>query len=179
MDARFKVYRTIDYLHQRGFSGDDKDVIIKYNIAFDKKKKCIIIPHEGEYYTARAIGNVDKGARFVNNPSTSVTLFNGNAINTEPIIAVCEGAIDALSLIACGCPAVATGGAQTQSKFINALKKAEHTPHIIVAFDDDKGGNDAAHKLINKIHSSFRVPYARLDLCGATDVNERVLGGVA
>ena len=163
----------VDYLHQRGFAGDDdKQIIETYRLAFDPKLNCLIIPHDGDSFTARAIGDVAKEDRYKHNPRKKVELFNGSAIASEPVIAVCEGAIDALSLIACGCPAVATGGAQTQTKFLNALKKIERPPHIIVAFDNDQAGNDAAHKLVNKLHASCRVPFVRLDLCGAPDVND-------
>lgn len=162
----------VDYLHSRGFSGDDKDIISKYNIAFDKKINCLIIPHDADYYTTRAIGNVSKDARFIHNPSTPTTLFNGSAIDNEHTIAVCEGAIDALSLICCGMPAVATGGAQTQSKFINALKKAPIVPNIIIAFDADKSGVQAADKLTDKISKTSKAPMVRLNLQGASDVNE-------
>lgn len=162
----------VDYLHSRGFSGDDKDILTKYNVSFDKKINCLIIPHDADYYTTRAIGNVSKDARFIHNPATSVTLFNSSAIDDEPIIAVCEGAIDALSLICCGMPAVATGGAQTQSKFINALKKAQSVPNIIIAFDADKSGVQAADKLSDKISETFHSPQVRLNLQGASDVNE-------
>ena len=170
--SALKSKPCVAYLHSRGFSGDDKDSIDKYNVAFDKANNCLIIPHDGDYYTARAIGNISKDARFVNNPSTSVTLFNGNAIDNERVVAVCEGAIDALSLICCGMPAVATGGAQTQSKFINALKKAQKLPDIILAFDTDKTGVKAADKLSDNILKTFDVRIAKLNLQGASDVNE-------
>ena len=165
---------AVDYLHERGFSGNDKDIIIKYKIAFDKKNKCLIIPHDGDYFTARAVGNVDKAARFCHNPATPVTLFNGSIIgdNDIPIIAVTEGAIDALSLIACNLPAVALGGAASQAKFLKALANVKPVPDIIVAFDNDKAGNDNASKLFEKILQKFEVGIARLDLKDATDVNE-------
>ena len=166
-----------DYLHQRGFAGDDdKQIIETYRLAFDTKLNCLIIPHDGNYYTARPIGDVAEKDRFKHNPSRKVatdgvTLFNGSAIAAEPVIAVCEGAIDALSLIACGCPAVATGGVQHRTKFLNALKKVERPPHIIVAFDNDKAGNEGAHTLVNKLHASH-IRFVRLDLCSAKDANE-------
>ena len=53
--SALKSKPCVAYLHSRGFSGDDNNSIDKYNVAFDKANNCLIIPHDGDYYTARAI----------------------------------------------------------------------------------------------------------------------------
>lgn len=143
---------AMSYLKQRGFTDDDAIIIEKYKIAFDPQTNCLIIPHDGDYYTARKIDAVDKSDRFRHNPARSVEIFNSAALDS-PVACICEGAIDALSLLAIGIKACAIGGAGTQSKLINAINAHAVKPNVIICFDNDDAGKDAAAKLAARIQT--------------------------
>lgn len=166
------------YLTARGFQTNDTIIIEKFNLQFDPNTNCLIIPHDGDYYTARRIDDCPKSDRFKHNPATPVTLFNGDAINTDPIIAVTEGALDALSLIACGLPAVGLGGVANQAKFLKAIKATEIPPHIIIAFDNDDAGDTNAEKLEQKL-DALKVCTYRLDFTPYHDANDALVANRA
>lgn len=150
---------AIDYLHTRGFNDDDLQSLIEtFKIGYNPITHCLIIPHghqpDGlDYYTARNIlPDCPKENRFRHNAAAPVQLFNPDALNHD-FVFITEGAIDALSIIACGFYAIATGGAQGKKPLFTALKKLDaqnkHLPTFIIGFDNDvnHAGEDAAKQL--------------------------------
>lgn len=140
------------YLRSRGFTDDDTIILKKFKVAFDAGTNCLIIPHDGNYFTARKIDAANKADRFKHNPARSVEIFNSAALDGD-VACVCEGAIDALSLNAIGVNACAIGGAGTQNKLIAAINARDPKPNIIVCFDNDDAGRDAADKLAARIQT--------------------------
>ena len=136
---------AMEYLKNRSL--DDIELIKKYQIGYDEIKRCIIIPHDKTFFTARKITN-DKSERFTCNPAgTHVTLFNSEILSSQDNIFVVEGAIDALSLIKAGFQAVAVGGVGNFKTLIRALENIEARPKFIILFDSDKAGEDNSKKL--------------------------------
>ena len=155
-------HAPVAFLHSRGF--DDADIerlTNQFRLGFLRIKKkvhadnqwrdvmidALVIPHGADYYTAR---NVDPESpfRFNANAPTPVKLFNPAALKASCCF-ICEGAIDALSIIACGFDAVATGGAQGKKALRAELDAidADKLPCLIVAFDSDDAGANAARTL--------------------------------
>ena len=131
---------AMKYLRSRGL--DDTELINHYQIGFDKFKNTIIIPHNNNYYTARAITD-NKSDRFKYNPAGSkVSLFNVAALESSEVIFVTEGAIDALSLIKVGFQAVAVGGVTNYKTLIRTLENIKINPNFIILFDPDKAGRE-------------------------------------
>ncbi len=75
------------------------------------------------------------------------TLFNVNALNSAELVFVVEGYVDALSLEFVGFKAVATGGADSFTLLVDAVKTLEKKPDVIILFDPDPTGRNFAPKL--------------------------------
>lgn len=73
-------------------------------------------------------------------------LFNPAALMERVVFAV-EGAIDAASIVQCGFPAVALGGADSFRLLVDALKKQPVMPKIISLLDSDSTGRTFAPRL--------------------------------
>jgi DNA primase len=98
---------------------------------------------------------------------------------SAPVIAVCEGPVDALALCACGVPAVAMIGTSAPDWLAQKLKDKA----VLLATDADKAGDEAALKLRMNLRTStkniFRLrPLAandwaeELELAGAENLRE-------
>ena len=166
-----KAASAVEYLHSRGFAGDaDAAVLKRAGVLFAPWINCLIFPHaNGSYSTRALIGD----ERYVHNPRGAVTLFNADALETAKEIVLCEGVIDALSVMCCGWQAVTMGGVQATAgkKFVNALLSAPTSPAVIIAFDSDKAGNAAADTFLKNLNGA-PIKTARLDLRCFKDVNE-------
>ena len=134
------------YLESRGFGDDDFDTLRSFRIGFDAKERLLIIPHSDFYYTAQPIDPVDKAERFKHNPKgAKAEIFNAAALADNETVVVCEGVIDALSLIVCGIPAVGLPGVNNCHKQLIDAILADHPfadlvrldPGLILASDND------------------------------------------
>lgn len=170
------------YLESRGFGDADFEKLRSFRLGFDVERRLLIIPHSDLYYTARPIDPVDKAERFKHNPKgAKAEIFNVAALETNEVVVVCEGAIDALSLIACGIPAVGLPGVHNCHKqLIDAIIDVEHpfstvariNLGLIVAFDKDKSGEDATNSLIQKLNK-VEALYDSVSMPdGANDIND-------
>ncbi len=179
--SHFDEPDCISYLETRGFGADDFDTLRAFRIGFDVKKRLLIIPHSDFYYTARPIDPVDKADRFKHNPKgAAVEIFNAAALTNiskpteaysgeNDVVVVCEGAIDALSLIVCGIPAVGLPGVQNcHQQLINDCLIDHPFADIgrcnlglILAFDNDKGGELALENLKPKL-DKVELLYSRI-----------------
>lgn len=166
-----RAAKTNAYLGKRGFYSKDNEILKSFGLGYCRDNNCLIIPHDNGYYTARKIDATNKEDRFKNNPARSTELFNGNAIGQNDIIGVCEGAIDALSLIVCGTPAVGLAGVANQKKFIDAINATDNKPKVIVAFDNDNAGDTNADSLIKKLNE-LHICAERLNLEPHHDAND-------
>ena len=99
----------------------------------------LIIP-TGEYsYTARHTKNNDKSEKCRH--TGGVHIFNEPALyDTSKPCFICEGEIDALSILDLGFNAVALGSASNCNLLINTLKTAPALTSYIIYFDNDDTG---------------------------------------
>ena len=100
-----------DYLLSRGFIESDFVTLKLFRVGLNIDKPTqpyLSIPFDHSFYCLRAIFNVTQSKdRFRYPRGAKRVLFNRNVIGRDNIFALTEGAIDALSLICCGIPAVA------------------------------------------------------------------------
>ena len=164
-DFNFKEYlnkarANIDdctYLEGRGIS---KELIAKYGIGYDpnfnistggQEWQAVIIPTSTNSFIARNI-KADTDSKFKVRAKGKRIPFNLEALrqNDRPIYIV-EGEIDALSVLEVGGIAIGLGGDNNQARLIEAIKKAENQAPLIVAFDNDKSGQEQGQNLLNKL----------------------------
>jgi DNA primase len=88
----------------------------------------------------------------------------GPAAFSSPVVAVVEAPIDALTLEACGLPAVATGGTAWPGWLLTSLSGRR----VLVAFDGDAAGEEASRRLAAEL-SSFGLSGERLRPLAAKD----------
>lgn len=155
-----KVRANIDdctYLEGRGIS---KELIIKYGIGYDpnfnistggQEWQAVIIPTSDSSFIARNI-KADTDSKFKVRAKGKRIPFNLEALrqNDRPIYIV-EGEIDALSVLEVGGIAIGLGGDNNQARLIEAIKKSGNQAPLIVAFDNDKSGQEQGQNLLSKL----------------------------
>ena len=156
---------ALAYLHGRGLT--DK-TIADFKLGYDPQKKAVVIPYPGKvYYITRSL----EGKEYRKPPKTADQLFiAGDPAASE--VFLCEGQIDALSLIQSGAKcAAATGG--TGKIVLSDLK--QKTVYIIPD-NDPKGEEHAAgvRETLNDEATERTVTLLRLP-DQYKDVNEMLL----
>jgi Toprim-like len=118
--------------------------------------------------SARFIDGKPKGHLTLGPKSTGAFITN-LAVWTAPVIVLTEAPIDALSLAACGVPAVALGGTEGPQWLPGACV----FKHVVLATDNDENsaGDNATAKLA-PVLQSYGAKTARLKPRGAKDWND-------
>lgn len=122
-----------EYLTKRGLT---PDTLQAFRIGYDAEKKAVVIPYPAtDYYTTRSIS----GKEYRKPAGIAEPLF----ITGDPgkgALFICEGQIDALSLVQAGATAAAAIGGAGAGKLesMKPIKKA-----VIVRDNDDAGENTA------------------------------------
>lgn len=148
-----------NYLKTRGIS---EETIDRFNIGLDENFtegtggrpwKAIIFPTSDFTFNARNTDPLAEGQnRYRKTKNNEARMFNGNALwEADCPVFVVEGEIDALSIIEAGWEAVAIGGTGDCDKFLSILKNARPAQPLVIALDNDKGGEDAAKKLAEQL----------------------------
>ena len=96
--------------------------------------------------------------------------------SVDPVF-ITEGEIDALSIISLGYKATSTPGVTSTGLVIEKLKERHRrgllSPRILIAFDSDEPGKNAAKAFQSKLHDTFRIRAGNLDLpAGVKDIND-------
>lgn len=135
--------RAIEYLKGRGFTLND---IHRFGLGYDRKDDSITIPYDDDaYYCVRRIDN-DVKPKYSYPAGISKPLWGAGALKESAPCFVCEGQIDALSLMKVGANAVSIGGVsiRTLTTFL-----AEHRPSctLILSIDNDCTGMETTVKL--------------------------------
>lgn len=143
---------STDYFYKRGFS---EETINRFNLGYDEAKQAVVIPYDpaGSYYITRDIKtNPNSGDHQFRKPGKEEAgeepIFNSAALYENLPCFVCESPIDAISIIeAAGgsCNAVALGGTG-HTKLINAVKARRPECMLILNFDNDEAGENAAER---------------------------------
>ena len=96
--------------------------------------------------------------------------------SVDPVF-ITEGEIDALSIISLGYKTTSIPGVTSTGPVIEKLKERHRrgllSPRIIIAFDSDEPGKNAAKTFQSKLHDTFRIRAEKLDLpAGVKDIND-------
>ena len=136
-------------------------------------RPCVAFPfhdRDGQVvaFQARAIDGKPDGHRAQGSKKAGVFLTSRDALKTQTVI-LCEAPIDALSLAACGFPAVALGGTSAPAWIHSALA----FKCVYLAFDNDQNGagDTAAAKLAPDL-VSFGAKVTRLAPARNTDADK-------
>lgn len=109
---------------------------------------CVILPYDKYTYFRRA---VNTSTPKMKNKNATVQIYDPHKVLDcgKPLFIV-EGEIDCLSILKCGYPCVATGGAGNYGKIINQLetryKGKDNNPIFFILFDNDDAGKANARK---------------------------------
>lgn len=145
-----------EYFHQRGLSDS---IVQRFSLGYDEQNRMITIPYgTGTYYITR---NIDEKAyrkpptdKYGNEP-----VFNQSALyNAENLpVFVCEGAMDALSVMSAGGVAVATGGT-SHGNLLQAIKEKRPDTTLIICYDNDEAGRKGSEKLSQDL-TELNIPH--------------------
>lgn len=145
-----------EYFHQRGLSDS---IVQRYSLGYDEQNRLITIPYgTGTYYITRKID--EKAYR---KPPTETygtePVFNQSALyNDENLpVFVCEGAMDALSVMSAGGVAVATGGT-SHGNLLQAIKDKRPDTTLIICYDNDEAGRKGSEKLSQDL-TELNIPH--------------------
>lgn len=139
----------------------------------------LLIPCSAESYLARLTCSVDKfdesKQKFIKpkQHTGTKTLFNPDALKFDGVFCF-ESYLEAMSAELAGYPAVATGGADNGKCLVDAVLKLKNKPRIILFFDSDETGRDAAPKLqvkLQKVGCRVIVKFLTEDI-SKLDVND-------
>lgn len=167
-----------EYFHERGLSDE---VIQTYGLGYDPSQNLITIPYgNGLYYITRKTDE-----KMYRKPASEIfgeePLFNQKALyNADNVpVFICEGAIDALSVIACGGSAIATGST-SHSNLLQAIRKQKPNSALIICYDNDGAGQTASKRLSQEL-SEMNVRHVIADYPSDTackDVNDLLTSDV-
>jgi len=106
-----------------------------------------------QLYGRKLRDNLRKGTAYhLYLPGPHRGVFNRASLNGQPEIILCESLIDALTFIAAGFEHVTTSyGINGFTDEILAALKASGAKRILIAYDADQAGNQAAEKLAEKL----------------------------
>lgn len=145
-----------EYFHQRGLSDS---IVQRFSLGYDEQNRMITIPYGTEtYYITR---NIDEKA--YRKPPTETygtePVFNQSALyNAENLpVFVCEGAMDALSVMSAGGVAVATGGT-SHGNLLQAIKEKRPDTTLIICYDNDEAGRKGSEKLSQDL-TELNIPH--------------------
>jgi len=147
-----------EYLKKRGISAE---LIERFNIGYDGKWRHpeaqtapfsprIIVPTSKESYLARDVRpDNEQNKAYSKQKVGSVHFLNEEVLYTpdkQPVY-LTEGEFNALSIIEVGGNAVALGSTSMVKKFLELMKREPPTRQLIIALDNDSGGDKATKEL--------------------------------
>ena len=178
--------RAISYLSGRGIS---QETAAAYWIGFDpeadpasapggKGKKwhpCprLIIPSSAGYYLGRRTDGGEQYAK-VNSAGSAAAIFNEKALYAQGVqeVFVTEGALDALSIIEAGSPAIALNSAGNATLLIKRLESKPTAATLIICKDKDERGEKAAQTIKEGL-KRLNISFIEADITGShKDPNE-------
>lgn len=148
------------YLASRGFTVDEA---YKLGFGYDAgasggktaegewcKRGRLIIPWPGSdyYHIDRSVDPRAKERKYIKPASKDVgkqPIFNPDALSSHSVF-LCEGALDALSIMACGQQAIALGGT-AHYDISNYLRSKHYAGSVIIMLDNDSAGKAASDKI--------------------------------
>ena len=170
-----------DYPAQRGLSAE---VVKRYMLGYDtgfsrgtggKIWKALIIPTGKNSFVAR---NTDSTAQKTDRyrKSGASQLYNTKCLKTaQKSIFICEGELDALSIVEVGGEAVALGSTANYSHLVKLLEAQKPAQPLILALDNDEDGQKTTESLAKELER-VQIPFYRLNPYGdKKDANEALM----
>ena len=135
----------------------------------------LIIPCSPDYYIARRTDGGQEYKKLMPKGSTAA-FFNRDALKEQDAqeVFITEAAIDALSIIEAGAPAMALNSAAYTDKLLQDLERERPRAALILCLDNDGAGKRATVKLTEGLER-LAIPFfdATAEICGgAKDANE-------
>lgn len=156
IEACKRLANQTDYFIKRGFS---PKTVKRFNLGYDPQAQVIVIPYDknGTYYVTRSV--IGKKFRMVGGTEP---IYNKNALYdaSKPCF-ICESQLDAISIMEAGreaCNAIATGGSTKVDKLIEQLKAKRPTAKLILSYDNDSHGEEAATKTAKEL-KALNIPF--------------------
>ena len=156
------------FCEHRGLS---PEIVTAFHLGFDPADRAAIIPYPGEEYCVRRF--IDRetdghGAKY-DNPRGKKPVFNAAALqqNSRPVF-VCEGQIDALSILDAG--GAACTGLNEPGRLIE-LAAASQAPGFIAVADSDEHGMKSSNALKEKLTAAGKKCRIAAMTPGIHDVN--------
>ena len=180
-----------DYLQRRGISIETAQ---QYHIGFCKEWRHpkapatapttprLIIPTGDKSYIARDIRtDAELNAlppeqreianKYKKSKVGNTHPFNLQALNQNAPCVICEGEIDALSVIQLGFNAVGIGGSGNAQKIADYITAQKDTPRVILYLDEDDAGRRASDTIEQALKAQNK-PYVKMIETGYKDANE-------
>lgn len=166
-----------DYLSKRGISIETAQ---QYHIGFCKEWRNpkaptapatprLIIPTGPKSYIAR--DTRPDATDFLKLKYGNAHPFNLEALNQNAPCFICEGELDALSVIQLGFNAVGIGGTSNAQKIADYITAQKDTPRVILYLDEDDAGRNASD-VIEQALKAQNKPYVKMIETGYKDANE-------
>jgi DNA primase len=139
------------YLINRGFT---KEILAKNYVGFNRENARVTIPilFNGKYHGVIQRTVVDEMPRYLypENLQKSILTYNAKPLELKnnDVEIWCEGSLDALKAAQCGYRARAILGGFVSTHQLKMINNSPKT--IILAFDNDKAGNDATNNLLDR-----------------------------
>lgn len=142
-----------DFFHKRGLTDE---TIRRFNLGYDVKKKCIVVPYSrsNTYYQIRYI-NEKKFRKPVAKEAGNEPLYNEELLYYEKTktdcIFVVESPICAMSISQCGGEAVALCGVANWNKLVDYLRKKKSDKTLVLCLDNDEAGRTTTQKIVTEM----------------------------
>lgn len=172
---------STDYPQKRGLS---EEVIARFMLGYDphfnkgtggKEWEALIIPTGKNSYVARNTDTqAEKKDRYRKQGASQI--YNTRALKeAQKPVMVCEGELDALSIITVGGEAVALGSTANYRQLVKLLEAQKPAQPLVIALDNDNDGEDTANRLVTELER-LGISFYRLNLYGEhKDANEALL----
>ena len=164
---------AVDYLAGRGVH---EATVLEYGITYDVERHALRFPYYdcfGREFGARyRLLSENANMKYLSEKSRPQGLYNVIAVDS-PLIWVCEGEIDALSLLQTGRPVVGVPGAES---FREAWRYLFVEKDVRIVFDGDDAGASGARR-ISRILNGVAREVEIVELPEGQDVNSLYVVG--
>ena len=182
-----KNVKNTSFFADRGLS---EDTVLRFGLGFDpefsegtggRAWKAAVFPVSGESYEVRNTevppdSGTSGGDKYRKHGRAAVFNLSPEMLSDSAPLFVCEGIMDALSIIECGFRAVALGSAANYRLLCSAVEKYGAGCPIVLLFDPDEAGKNALRKLSEALAEKNAVFYDGSEILGTYhDPNARLV----
>lgn len=148
--------KAVEYCAGRGITEETVD---RFLLGYDPERDALIIPYgpECSYYSCRYLHPENRNGQRHGKPKTDEAgpepIFNAPALYGSLPVFVCEGQLDAISVMQAGAgkyAAVAVGN-HSISRLVEQARRKEPTAKIILSFDSDKPGEEGTKEAADEM----------------------------